>query len=305
MSKRNHSRLQFILYIALIMLMTACGQANSVQPTPVATVKVLATVFISATPNSEELAATRAVVSATPVPPTATVIPTETPYIGIFIGEAEQERGFVPITAPLFGSDSTKPDTVINVQQPTADASRCPIAIEAPFLPAWRSNSIVNQRMGCPIQSGFGFFGNEQIFQNGVMYHYPDFNAVWAIRPGEGNRGRYDYLENPPDSSTIGLQADPGFLLPDGIFADMWLAVSGLREEMGFAQTKAEEIPLGLQRFANGTFLHDVLAGQVYALITDGTVLGPYLAPESTSMTATPIVTPEQGDNLNSDGSGN
>jgi hypothetical protein len=297
MPKRNYSMLVFTLYLLPFVLSACIGQVDDSTATPVPTVKALATVFTTATPNPEEAAATRAAISVTPVPPTATIIPSETPYIGIFIGEAEQERGLVEITSPLFGPNANNPDTVIRIQQATADANLCPLAIEAPYLTAWRSNPIVNQRLGCPIQGGFGFFGNVQVFANGVMYYYPEFNAVWAIRPlQEGNRGRYDYLENPPEGSTIGLQADSGFIVPGDIFGDMWLAVSGLREDMGFARTESQETPMGLQRFNNGIFIHDVLAGQVYALVVDGTVLGPYLAPEPSSVTPTPAATAEEGE---------
>jgi hypothetical protein len=296
MPKRNYSILFFTLYLLPFVLSACIGQVDDSTATFVPTVKALATVFTTATPNPEEAAATRAAISVTPVPPTATIIPSETPYIGIFIGEAEQERGLVEITSPLFGPNANNPDTVIRIQQATADANLCPLPIEAPYLTAWRTNPIVNQRLGCPIQGGFGFFGNVQVFANGVMYYYPEFNAIWAIRPlQEGNRGRYDYLENPPEGSTIGLQADTGFIVPGDIFGDMWLAVSGLREDMGFARTESQETPMGLQRFNNGIFIHDVLAGQVYALIVDGTVLGPYLAPEPSSVTPTPAATAEEG----------
>lgn len=295
MSRPYYSLLCFNLLL-FIFLAACTGQINDATATSAPTVKLLATVYTSPTPNQEEAAATRAAVSVTPVPPSPTIIPTETPYIGIFIGAAEQEQGFVEITSPLFGPNSVNPDTVVRIQQPTADANLCPLAIEAPYLTAWRTNFIVNQRMGCPIQSGFGFFGNVQVFENGVMYHYPELNAVWAIRPLlEGNRGRFDYLENPPEGSTIGLQAPAGLFVPGDVFGNMWLAVSGLRTEMGFARTESQETPMGLQRFANGTFLHDALAGQVYALVIDGTVLGPYLASEPPGVTATPVISPEEG----------
>lgn len=294
MPNRNYSILFFTFYLLPFVLSACIGQVDEATATPVSTVKALATVFTTATLNPEEIAATRGAISATPVPPTATIIPTETPYIGIFIGEAEQERGFVEITSPLFGPNADNPDSVVRIQQPTADANLCPLPIDAPYLTAWRTNSIVNQRLGCPIQGSFGFFGNVQIFEHGLMYYYPEFNAVWAIRPlQEGNRGRYDYLENPPEGSIVGLQADAGLIIPDGVFGDMWLAVSGLRQEMGFARTDSQETPLGLQRFNNGIFIHDALAGQVYALVVDGTVLGPYLAPEPISVTATPVATAE------------
>jgi hypothetical protein len=148
--------------------------------------------------------------------------------------------------------------------------------------------------LGCPIQGGFGFFGQVQLFENGLMYYYPELNALWAIVPERDNisatvlsRGRFDYLENPPENSTIGMQAPIGLLLPGDVFGDMWLGVEGLRNKMGYAQTEAQEISMGLQRFENGTFLLDGSSGTVLAFVTDGTMLGPFLAPAAPSSTPT------------------
>lgn len=274
----------------LFFIVTACtGEANP-SATPVIISRELATVFVSPTPNEDEIAATRAVVTVTSIPPSATVIPTETPYVGIFVGQAEEEMSFIEIVEPIFAPE------VVSGAEPTANAERC-IAnpIDSPYLTAWRSNQIVNQRMGCPIQGGFGIFGQSQIFENGVMYYYPELNAIWAIRVDAGtNRGVYDYLENPPEGSTIGLQAPAGLLLPGATFGNMWLGVEGLRAEMGYARTEAQTVPMGLQRFENGTFLLDASAGQVFALVNDRTVLGPYLASEtSPGLIGTPSPSPE------------
>ena len=268
----------FLTLIISIVLMSACTSTPEITPTAISISKLIVTVEISATPNAEQFSATRSASSPTPNPPTATVIPTETPYIGIFIGEAQQEEGFVDITEPIFGP---REDVA---QQPTANAERCLNApIDSPYLTAWRTNPTVSQRMGCPIQGGFGLFGEVQVFETGVMYHYPELNAVWAIRPQlSGTRGEYDYLENPPTISTIGIQPQQGLIIPGDIFGNMWLGVEGLRDAMGYARTEAQEVPLGLQRFENGTFLLDSTAGQVYALVIDGTVLGPFLASETT-----------------------
>lgn len=267
------SMFRTIIPIAFILiLVTACGGQSTPTATAVAINKELVTVEISPTADAEEVAATRAAISPTPIPPSPTVIPTETPYIGIFIGEAQQEESFVNFTEPIFGPR-------ITANQPTANARRClNIAIDSPYLTAWETNTSVSQRLGCPIQGGFGFFGEVQVFETGVMYYYPDLNAIWAIRPLQDDiTGEFDYLENPTDISTIGIQPPAGLLVPGDIFGDMWIGVEGLREEMGFARTEAQEVPLGLQRFENGTFLLDVTAGQVYALVVDGTVYGPFL----------------------------
>ncbi len=257
-------------------MLTACTGQAPVTPTAVSISKLIATVAISPTANAEEAAATRSAISPTPVPPTATINPTETPYVGIFIGEAQPEEMMVNFTAPIFGPR-------VDLSQPTANAQRClSVPIDGPYLTTWRTNSSVSQRMGCPIQGGFGFFGEVQVFETGVMYYYPELEAVWAIRSLQsGTSGRYDYLENPTDVSTIGIQPPSGLIVPGDIFGNMWVTVEGLRGEMGFARTEAQEVPLGLQRFENGTFLLDSIAGQVYALVVDGTVLGPFLTSET------------------------
>jgi hypothetical protein len=249
-------------------------------------VKVLATAYISPTPNPEEAAATRAASSPTPLPPTLTVIPSETPFVGVFIGEANQEQQFNQFTEPLFAEAVTV--------QPTANPDVCSIRIDNPYVPAWRNNPIVSRRMGCPIQDGFGFFGLVQVFETGVMYSFPEINAVWAIVPERNNtgiiqiQGEYEYMENPPQASTIGIDPPPGLFPPGGAFGDMWLAVEALQSELGFARTETQEIPMGLQRFENGTFLLDGSSGQVLALVIDGTMLGPYLAPQISQDAATP-----------------
>ncbi|GAB5493498.1 MAG: hypothetical protein Phog2KO_37130 [Phototrophicaceae bacterium] len=277
---------QFFLLTLILSSITACTTTPAVTPTVVDISKLVATVEISPTPNAEEFSATRSASSPTANPPTATVIPSETPYVGIFIGEAQQEESFVNITEPIFG-----PRDAEVAQQPTANAGRClNVAIDSPYLTAWRTNPTVSQRMGCPIQAGFGLFGEVQIFETGVMYHYPELNAIWAIRPQQsGIIGIYDYLENPTSITTTTIRPQEGLIIPSGIFGSMWLGVSGLQEDMGYARTDVQETPLGLQRFDNGTFLLDTSAGQVYALVVDGTVLGPFLAAETTpGLIATP-----------------
>lgn len=280
--------LRLLPVLLLICSLVACTAGASVpSPTPVSAARVLATVYISPTPNAEEVAATRAASTSTPIPPTATVFPTETPYVGLFIGEAQPEEGLRPFTQPIFAAEAES-------SLPTADAGRCTIPIDTPYVSAWRANPVVNERMGCPIQGGFGFFGRVQLFENGVMYFYPDLNAVWALRldrASDSSRGQFDYMENPPQISTVGMQAPQGLLLPGEVFGSMWLSVEGLRAEMGYARTEAQEVALGLQRFDNGTFLLDAVGEQVYALIVDGTVLGPYLAPSSAQPGAIPTLT--------------
>lgn len=260
-------------YSILILLLASCiGASTTPTPTPITISKVIATVEISATPNAEQAAATRAAITPTLLPPTQTVIPSETPYIGIFRGEAERDLGYTSFTEPIFGIDD------VAEVRPTANAQACSIPIDAPYLVTWQIEPDVSQRMGCPIQEGFGFFGRVQLFETGVMYYYPDLNAIWAIITGVSPR--FEYLENPPDESTVGILPPTGLLIPGNVFGDMWVTVPDLQDRLGFARTDQQEIGVGIQRFANGTFLYDTDAEQVYALITDGTVLGPFASGE-------------------------
>src|SRR5688572_28363345 len=109
-----------ILFGILVLSLAACTGEASPSPTSVIISRELATVFISPTPNEEEAAATRAVVTVTSIPPSATVIPTETPYVGIFVGEAEAEASFIEIVEPIFA-----PEAASAQGEPTANAGRC------------------------------------------------------------------------------------------------------------------------------------------------------------------------------------
>ena len=265
-----------LILIALISIaVSACTPATTPPTTTeIAMVKPIATVYISPTPDASARAATRAASTPTPIPPTATIIPTETPYIGNFVGEAQRETGFESFREPLFAVDATIP-------APTADVARCNIAVNGTYLTVWQTETIVNQRMGCPIQEAFSFFAQAQVFENGVIYHDPSIDAVWAII--QSDMPEFEYLEDPPSASTTGIQAPRGLVVPQGVIGDMWLAVPDLRPRIGFARVNAQEVGMAAQRFANGTFLVDQSSEQLFALVNDGTVLGPYLAPPRTT----------------------
>ncbi|XWX04119.1 hypothetical protein VZO05_00925 [Aggregatilineales bacterium SYSU G02658] len=263
----------------LLMLLTACstGTEAAAAPTEVVVVKSLATVVLSPTPNLDQLAATAAAASPTPAPPTPTPDPSPSPYVGVFIGEAGGGLAFQSFTQPLLGSGGAAP---------TADARQCGRPIEPRIVPVWQSQSVVRQRLGCPIQEPFGFFGQLQVFDRGVMYLQPDIQAVWAIVP-QGTVGRFYYLEAPPPL-TAPLEPSQQGLVPTGAFGSMWTLVEGLPARIGFGITEPQEVALTIQRFDSGTFLLDVSSGQAFALAVDGTVLGPYELVE-------PLAAPEGG----------
>lgn len=247
------------------------------MPTAVAIVKPLATVVLSPTPNNDQIAATYQAASPTPPPPTATTNPSPTAYIGVFIGEAADAIAFQPFSQPLVGAVNSAP---------TADARQCGRPIDDRLIPVWQTQAGVRQRLGCPIQEAFGFYGTLQVFDKGVMYRQPDIRAVWAIVP-QGTVGRYYYVEAPPPLTTP-LEPSQRGLVPSGDFGSVWTMVEGLPTRIGLGITPEQEVAMAIQRFDTGTFLVDASSGQAFALANDGTVFGPYQVEVSSELTLTP-----------------
>jgi len=265
---------QTLFWMCLLLLLSACdalGGRAAPSATPVVIVKALATIPVTATPNPDEATATRLATTPTPITPTATATLAATPYVGIFIGEArEQDIGEI-ISAPIYRANPLS-------AQPTANPNTCEIEIGIDYETIWRQNSIVNQRMGCPIQVAFGFFGDVQVFERGAMYINEETGEIWAIVPDD-NLGQYWYVEGTEPVSLEGLTAPEGFLLPEAEFAAVWAGVDGLIEALGFARTEPLRVAMGLQRFEGGTFFLDASIGETFVLIVDGTAYGPFTSP--------------------------
>jgi len=262
------------LLLVIGLLLAACQPAETSAPLPTDTpARVLATAVISPTPNPDQVRATQAASSPTPAPATPTLDPSPTPYIGVFIGEVERDNSSVNVQEPFFAP------AVSIFAQPTANPARCGTPIDPVYVRAWSQTDRVNQALGCPIQVAFGFFGQVQLFEQGIMYRRDETREVWAIT-SDGEAGRYWYVDQPPQVSVQGMTAPDGLLPPAGDFAVVWLNVAGLRDAIGYARTEPSEIAMGAQRFASGTFLLDGSAGQVYALVIDGRLFGPFPVPE-------------------------
>lgn len=277
-------RVGLLAWVMLALLVAACDTAaTDTVLTPSATpARLLATAFISPTPNPEQVRATQLAITPTFAQPTMTVQPSPSPFVGVFIGEAQREDSSVHVEEPFFAPD------ISVFAQPTANANRCGIVVDRAYVTAWQTTADVNRELGCPIQAAFGFFGTVQVFEHGVMYRRDDTREIWAIT-SDGQQGTYNYMENPPQVEIQGMSAPNGLLPPQGDFAVMWLNVQGLRDRMGYARTEAlSDVALGTQRFTTGTFLLDANSGQSYALTNDGRVFGPFAAPEADEGTGTP-----------------
>jgi hypothetical protein len=130
--------------------------------------------------------------------------------------------------------------------------------------------------VGCPLQERFGFDGNVQVFERGVMYHRVDTNEVWAIRPGNSGTGKYWYVNQPAPMAMDGLIPPPGLRTPGASFGAAWLTNTEINTGIGYATTPEQAADLNIQRFDGGSLLLDVTVGQVFLLFDDGDAFGPY-----------------------------
>jgi uncharacterized protein with LGFP repeats len=188
--------------------------------------------------------------------------------VGIFVGEAELADDLQPIINPeLFTPPPTRGVVI---------SRTCVIPVDATFGTAWNSSTVVAATLGCPIQEMFGFNGAVQIFERGAIYRRGDSREMWAIAPGGIAAGEYWYVAQPPALPETSIEAPPGYLVPRGDFFALWLGIFGIRDTLGFATTREQDIGVHLQRFDGGTLFKDVVAGQVFALFNDGSAYGPY-----------------------------
>ena len=277
----KHRRIRAFMGLASIALLAACGAPEAPVSTPIAQVWQLATAVISPTPNADDLRATARAISPTPAPPTSTPIPSPTAYVGLFIGRAEADGGFVPARTPFFASDT---------QFVLGDASRCSVPLDTNFVALWEREASLREALNCPIQAGFGWTGNTQIYAGGVMYSNPSTRTVWAISPQTRRFWNIDAPTPADASALLGLGAP---LIPVGDFGNLWAGNAELRSALGNPQTEEQAINLATQRMEGGAFLLDQSAGQIYALAVDGRLLGIYPLPNLSmpSLDSTPLPT--------------
>lgn len=262
-------QIQAVLLALLLILLAACESTGSeVVPTvPAVQPKLLVTVEISPTPDATQQESTRAAVIPTATPPPAVIPATATPYVGVFLGEAESGSDGPAMNAVLAESSGQLPPP------PLTGTPGCPAQADPIFGSRWNSDPAVAAQVGCPIEQITSAPGKLQVFERGVMYARPN-GEVWAVAPGE-RRFWYYAIQLPPPPNTI--TAPEGLFVPSATFITIWTSVSGLSDSLGFARTEEQDTPLSTQRFQGGQLLADGSSGQVFVLLGDGiTALGPY-----------------------------
>ncbi len=267
----NFPALVRLCSLALSLFVAACQPAPTAAPSAslaTSMPKLLATVYISPTPNEAEMQATRAVSrpTETPIPETPTATPTV--YIGVFLGESGSLNDGVSLNVEL--------------EEPTAaprdEFAACPMQPDERFGAQWRQAGTAVTTLGCPAGVPIPYTGTSQIFENGVMYFTPD-GEIWAIAPGSPS-GRYWYAPQAPDVvPSEAIVAPEGLRVPTLGFGAFWYGIGGVREALGFARAEEQATTFNIQQFQNGTLLLDNSAAQVFILIStgsEGPAYGPY-----------------------------
>lgn len=253
--------------LLLLYLLAACGTETptSVALVPSVMPKLLATVYISPTPNESQQEATREASTAVPTAPPVASSPQPTAYVGVFLGEAQPEEGGPVMDPALLNNLPLTPTSAF-------DSARCSIQPDVKLGTAWTANGAALVGMGCPIEFMASYTGALQIFERGVMYRRPT-GEIWAFAPADE---RYWYVPIAPPPSPEIIPPPAGLRQPAEGFRSVWQSVPGVRDAIGFAQTEEQEALLLSQRFEGGSILLDSSSGQAFVLFADSTLAGPY-----------------------------
>ena len=259
----------------LFPCLTAACSALGATPTPesatpVVQPKLLATLYVSPTPNDQEREATRFAVRAESPTPAPSNTPLPTAYVGVFVGDAGGVDSSVPV-------DSTQFDGTVAPVFPTLGATGCPYPVDAIFGTSWTSNDSALEDLGCAGEPSHTYVGTQQIFEHGVMYWIPS-GEIWILSPSGGIDGQFWYAEQSPPDQGWTVPAPSGLLMPERGFGAVWKAVDGVRQTLGFARLEEQSVSLAIQRFENGALLRDETAGQTFIVVgvDAGSAFGPY-----------------------------
>ena len=255
--------------LGAVLRLAACAQPTpAAESIPVVQARQLATVYISPTPDAAAQAATRAAARPTDPAPVATVAPSPTVYVGVFLAPVDDESG------PFI---SLEPETIA-AGGPTPIPANCGIPIGEAFVAPWTETPEIRRALACPIEGVITFEGAVQVFERGVMYFEPN-GFIWAIAPSftQGIAGRHWVLDAIPDTvAGEPIEAPEGLRVPQFGFGAVWRSVDGVRAALGFARTEEQPIRASYQRFTGGILLADLSVGQIYALTADNQVYGPF-----------------------------
>ena len=268
------SRACLCAILGCMLLLAACqgDNAPAAEAIDPVQVKMLATVYISPTPDAAAQQATRLALQPSLTAPPPTPQPTPTGFFGGVVG---------PPTDPPPQTPKHHPTQAFALIPglPTERPSRCQTPPDERFGDMWRTEApTAAQTMACPIEPAVDFSGVMQVFERGVMYFQAD-GPIWAIETtndGFPNRHWTITQSLPPVEDTSSVSPPEGLRVPIFGFGAVWFGVAGVRDTLGFARTDEQQAALTFQRFEGGTLFLDTSSDVVYVLLADGTAFGPF-----------------------------
>jgi hypothetical protein len=236
-------RAALVVALIAVFLLAGCGE-NNPAPTgdpPILSgfdsmPKQIATIVLTPTPTPV-IAGVEVVIVEQPTPtlgpprPTATL----TPYVGVFLGQPTSESGEpVPTLAPYVINPVGGGPVVASGGIAPASGGACSIPVAASFANAYNGSTMVQQRLGCPVNGGAAVSMVTQPFERGNMYWRSDTKQIYAL----ANSGQFWQVA---DSWSEGMPADdPGLAAPGGLlqpvrgFGLAWRSNQTIRDALGW-----------------------------------------------------------------------
>lgn len=307
---RAPARRRRLLLAALLLTLglAACSPPTPVpQPEGLLAPKQLATVILSPTPVATLVVPPTATrqpsATPSPIPPTPTA--TQTPYVGVFMGDGSlplvmPTSPFSPLVdvtlippTPLGGENAVvfatatpflvQPYGTLDPALVGAAVTGCATQLAGVFGGPYAANPGVAQALGCPTGAPEQPSMAEQSFERGLMIWMPGQIYALATESVDGQSRVYWPLQ---DLWQEGMPADdPQMTVPDGRlqpirgFGLAWRTSQPVRNALGWATVSEEGYTGTLQRFERGLML-TTRTGAVYALVPDATgARGQYTGP--------------------------
>ncbi len=249
MAKQQFRSVNALFFLTLILLLGGCAEPEQVIVTSAAIgledPKSLATVYLSPTPDRPQWAAAD-VPTATPTPPTPTLTPTWTPYIGTFLGG---EGGATPfVNTPAF----TRPAPT-QISGGPASAAECATPVFDAFRAVWEANAPLRQRLRCPTAPGSTQQLVYQPFEHGHMF-WRETRDVFVLSPDAFWWLIDSWTEGQPENDPS-LNPPEGRLQPVRGFGAIWRSNPAIRDGLGWAISEERAYDVAWQNFEGGWML--------------------------------------------------
>lgn len=252
----------------------ADGMTETAVQDRTATGTVTTTATASATVPSTATTTATAIPPSPTIEPSTTVLPSATSTVAppVVASTNNQTRptnrpATVPTARPTDAprptarpTDAPRPTTQPTPVPPPSPAPtdppaipQCEIALTGGFGNLWRTNKVVRDALGCPLEPERAGWSAEQLFQSGAMYYRDDTKEFWVFG-GNGISRRYTdvYLSDPEPTE----QPPAGLFAPVSGFGRLWQKYASVRNAVGWGTTPESGFNGVVERFAHGMMIY-------------------------------------------------